>query len=340
MMGGPVRVACLGSGYFSRFHYDAWRRIPEVELIGAADLDLDRALSTGLPAFNELQALLRADLPDLLDIITQPATHLSAIRQAVAAGVGTIICQKPFCNSREEAVTAIELAESAGTRLIVHENFRFQPWFRCMENAIRQGTIGKVHQFTFRLRPGDGQGADAYLDRQPYFRNMPRLLIHETGIHYLDVCRYLLGEPSAVYADLRRLNQNIVGEDAGYFILDFGGGARALFDGNRHLDHAADNTRVTLGEALLEGETGSLSVAGDGTVYHRCFGSRQQRVLMPADSWSGFGGDCVHALQRHVVDGLLKGTRIENEARDYLAVMELEEAVYRAAERKQKLELH
>ena len=31
---------------------------------------------------------------------------------------------------------------------------------------------------------GDGQGPRAYLDRQPYFQQMPRFLIHETAIHY------------------------------------------------------------------------------------------------------------------------------------------------------------
>ena len=34
-----LRVAAVGSGYFSQFHYDAWRRLP-VELVGVCDLDL------------------------------------------------------------------------------------------------------------------------------------------------------------------------------------------------------------------------------------------------------------------------------------------------------------
>lgn len=335
----PIKVACLGAGYFSRFHYDAWRRIDEVELIGSADLAIDKASSTGLQAYSSLGSMLTAELPDVLDIITQPSTHLAAIQQAFEAGVRVVICQKPLCNSLEQVKEAIALADRFDARLVVHENFRFQPWYRCMAKAVNEGLIGKVHQFTFRLRPGDGQGADAYMDRQPYFREMPRLLIHETGVHFIDVFRYILGRPKAVYADLRRLNENIAGEDAGFFIFEYEDGCRAMFDGNRHLDHAAENTRVTMGEALLEGEKGSLSLTGDGTVSFRLFGTRSLQVLLPGMGWHGFGGDCVHALQQHVVQALLTGSPMENLAKDYIEVLELEEAVYRAAAEHRKQEL-
>ena len=167
MFCAPLKVACLGAGYFSRFHYDAWRRLRDVELVGSADLCLDKAASTGLPAFTDLASMLGSVDIDVLDIITKPPTHLEAIRQAVDAGIKLIICQKPLCNSLEEVRTVMELIEGSDARLVVHENFRFQPWYRCMAKAVQDGLVGQVHQFTFRLRPGDGQGADAYLDRQP-----------------------------------------------------------------------------------------------------------------------------------------------------------------------------
>ncbi len=331
MAGEALRVACLGAGYFSQFHYEAWVRLPDVTLIGAADLDLGRARATGAPAYAGLDAMLAADVPDILDIITKPPTHLAAIRSALAAGVGTIICQKPFCATLDEARLAVRLAEAAGARLVVHENFRFQPWYRVIRKALDDGQVGPVRQVTFRLRPGDGQGPDAYLDRQPYFQTMPRLLIHETAVHLVDTFRYLLGAPTAVYADLRRLNPVIAGEDAGYVILDFPGGARALFDGNRHLDHVAANPRLTMGEALVEGDEGTLTLTGDGAVRHRRFGAQDSRVLLAPRSWTRFGGDCVFALQAHVVAALRMGEPLENEAADYLRVLEIEEAVYRSA---------
>ena len=231
----------------------------------------------------------------------------------------------------------MELADAAGITLVVHENFRFQPWYRTIAQVLHSGGIGPVQQATFRLRTGDGQGPRAYLDRQPYFQAMPRLLVHETGVHWIDTFRYLLGPIEAVYADLRRLNPAIAGEDAGHVLFDIEGGARALFDGNRHLDHAARDTRLTLGEALIEGTGGTLSLDGDGTVRRRAFGAVEADTVLAPRDWPGFGGDCVHALQDHVVAGLLHGQPFENEARDYLRVMEVEAAVYRSAELESKV---
>ncbi|MEO1294188.1 MAG: Gfo/Idh/MocA family oxidoreductase, partial [Pseudomonadota bacterium] len=164
-----------------------------------------------------------------------------------------VICQKPFCGGIEGGRRAAARAEADGRPLVVHENFRFQPWYREIRRLIDAGTLGALYQVAFSLRPGDGQGPDAYLARQPYFQRMPRFLVHETAVHWIDTFRYLMGEAETVYADLRRLNPAIAGEDAGHVIFDHDSGVRALFDGNRLLDHAADNTRRTMGEALVEG---------------------------------------------------------------------------------------
>lgn len=328
----PLKVGCLGAGYFSQFHYDAWKRNPRTQLLASADHSVDKAQGTGaLHAYANLQDLLQNQAVDIVDIITPPPTHLNAIKEALKFPIKAIICQKPFCESIEQAEKAIALAADAGVPLIVHENFRFQPWFRCIKQALEQRRIGTVLQFTFRLRTGDGQGPDAYLARQPYFRDMPRFLIHETGVHYLDTIRYLLGDATSVYADLRTLNPAIKGEDAGYVVLSYNDGTRAVIDGNRLLDHSSNNTRLTFGEALIEGTDGDITLQGNGCVSIRKFGETQRSELLAAQSWPGFAGDCVYALQEHVVSALLNGTAVENTAADYLAVMRAVEAVYQSA---------
>ena len=334
-----LRVACVGAGYFSQFHIDSWRRMPRATLVGVCDHNLQKAQATGLPAFDEVQTMLAAVKPDLLDIILPPSGQADTIRAGLAAQVRAIICQKPFCRDLGEAEAIADIADAAGIPLIVHENFRFQPWFRFIKTALDQHLIGDVLQLTFRLRPGDGQGPDAYLDRQPSFRGMKRFLIHETGVHYIDTFRYLLGPPSHVYADLRQINPDIAGEDAGYVLFDFPSGARALLDGNRHLDHDADNTRRTMGEGLIEGTLGVLTLGGDGAVTLRRFGTPENQVLLAPDTHVGFGGDCTHALQSHVISGLLDGQVFENTASEYLSVIKIEEAVYRSDMAQGKVEL-
>ncbi|KIC50413.1 Gfo/Idh/MocA family oxidoreductase [Tateyamaria sp. ANG-S1] len=333
-----IRVAGVGAGYFSQFHYGSWARMEGVEVVGACDLDREKAAATGAPAFDDLGAMLTEAAPDLLDVILPPPAHAATIRAALTAGVKWIICQKPFCMDLEEARRIVAEAEAAGARLIVHENFRFQPWYRAIKAELEAGSIGEVLNATFRLRPGDGQGPEAYLDRQPYFQEMPRFLVHETAVHWVDTFAYLFGPAEAVYADLRRINPVIAGEDAGHVIFDHGP-VRALFDGNRHLDHVADNLRRTMGEALIEGTCGVLALSGDGAVTRRGFGSDMVQTVLGPDTWDGFGGDCVHALQSHVV-GAMKGcTTLENEARDYLRVIAVKDAIYASADAGRKIVL-
>ena len=334
-----IRVACVGAGYFSQFHYDAWARIDGANVVGACDMDLARAKATGAAPYDDLDQMLATTMPDLLDIILPPPAHAAAIRTALAAGIKWIICQKPFCTDLREARTIVAEAKAAGARLIVHENFRFQPWYRAIKAEVEAGNIGDVQNATFHLRPGDGQGPRAYLDRQPYFQAMPRFLIHETAVHWVDTFRYLFGPITHVYADLRRLNPAIAGEDAGHVIFDHASGVRSLFDGNRHLDHVADNLRCTMGEAWVEGTGGTLTLQGDGWLTRRAFGDSDVTVLQGEDVWQGFGGDCVHALQSHVIAAMQGAGTLENEAADYLNVLAIKDAIYASAEAGQKLSI-
>ena len=72
-----------------------------------------------------------------------------------------------------------------------------------------------------------------------------------------------------------------------------------------------------------------LELLGDGKVWKRKFGSLE-RSLVFTPTTEGFAGDCVYALQAHVVAGVLDGAPFENLARDYLTVVAIEEAVYRS----------
>jgi predicted dehydrogenase len=269
----PVRVAVIGAGYFGRFHYDAWSRMPEVELVGlcvrnpeAAREIAERYGEPGapLPIFTDPAEMMRMARPVLVDITAPPAAHLGLIH-SLAPFAPDVICQKPFCDGTPGAREAIALAEAHGFRVAVHENIRFQPWYREAKRLIAAGTLGDLYEITFRLRPGDGQGPRAYLDRQPYFQKMPRFLIHETAVHWIDTFRYLMGEPTGVFARLVRLNPAIAGEDAGLIVFDFAGGARGVFDANRLSDHLAQDRRRTMASgSASSARTKRRSTASNG----------------------------------------------------------------------------
>lgn len=338
-----LRVAAVGAGYFSRFQYEAWTRISGVELVATANRTLAGATEIArqydIPAvFQSVPEMLDAVAPDLLDVITPPETHLAAIEAAAARGID-VICQKPFCQTLAEAERATEIAAAAGITLLIHENFRFQPWHRKARELIDAGRLGQPYQVTFRLRPGDGQGPDAYLDRQPYFQKMARFLVHETAIHQIDTFRYLFGEIDSVFADLRRLNPAIAGEDAGLILFTFTNGTRGLFDGNRLSDHQAANRRLTMGEMIIEGSGGVLQLDGDGALALRAHGSNDWQAV--AYDWRdhAFGGDCVYLTQQAAVAALRGEQPPENTAADYLVNLAIEEAVYRSDDEGRRISL-
>jgi predicted dehydrogenase len=201
-----------------------------------------------------------------------------------------------------------------------------------MRRQTDDGRLGEVYQGSFRLRPGDGQGNEAYLNRQPYFQQMDRFLIHETGVHWIDTFRYLFGEVASVFAQLRRLNPVIAGEDSGLVIFNFTSGVQAVFDGNRLADHKADNRRLTMGEMTIEGARGVLSLSGDGDIAFRQNGDNCTQAIDYPWQNINFGGDCVYLLQRHVVDSWLAGKAFANTGRDYLKNLEIERAIYQSAD--------
>jgi D-apiose dehydrogenase len=327
------RVLIIGCGYFAAFHREAWTRVPGFELVGLCDQDQARLTAAGadVPAaqlFRDVDMALAALKPDVVDVVTGPSTHRALVEKAARAGA-FVSCQKPIADTYAEAVEVVETAERIGAPLAIHENFRFMPWFAEAKALVDAGRIGTPLSISFRLRPGDGQGPDAYLSRQPYFQKMLRFLIHETGIHLIDVFRNIMGEMTGVFARLKRFNPAISGEDAGLVVFDFASGANGLFDGNRHAGHPADDTRMTNGVMFLDGTGGTLRLDGFGRLFLKPHGGVEAEH---AYAWTrrGYGGDCVFQQIAHIASHIRDGIPLVNSGRAYLRNLDIEEAIYRS----------
>ncbi|KNZ32587.1 MAG: hypothetical protein AD742_10900 [Methylibium sp. NZG] len=328
------RIAVVGAGYFAAHHLEAWRACG-AEVVGLCDIDLQRGESLAarfgiLNTSTDAAQMFDDVRPALVDVALPPAAQRDVVMAALERRIPTI-CQKPFGRDWAEATAMTEAATRLRTPLVVHENFRFTPWFRECRRLIDAGHFGRLHGASFRLRPGDGQGPDAYLNRQPYFQTMPQLLVRETAVHFIDTFRYLLGEVRAVTARLRRLNPVIAGEDAALIVFDFDDDRTALFDGNRLNDHAAHDPRRTMGEMWLEGEAGVLRLDGDARLWWKAHGQPEQlHTYIGGDAGSAKGafGGAVTALQAHVLAHLRAGTALENAAADYLSNLRVQAAIY------------
>jgi predicted dehydrogenase len=288
----------------------------DVTIVGTCDADPTKA------TYERLDQMLDELQPDFLDITTRPEQHLEMVRTAVERGI-PVICQKPVAPHWREAVEMVELAEAADVPLVIHENWRWQPWYRVVQAELQKGLIGPPVTYTFRTRKLDGDGPDAY-PTQPYFRTYPRLLLFETLVHHLDTARFLFGEIEEVYARSRRVNPLIQGEDQVLLLTGHATGLNGVFDGHRFLDLRPDSP--PLGDFTVDGIGASLQVDAAGDVW--LWNGRERKMVWQNTVGQGYRGDSVRAVCRHFVDQLRGQRRWESTGREYLRTIACVEAGY------------
>lgn len=338
-----LKAVCIGAGYFSHFHYEAWSRIPEVEVLAICDFNMDKAkqimVQYGISKYyGDFKEMFEIEKPDFVDIITPPSSHFEICKVAANHGIH-VICQKPLAPTFKEAKQIVKYTDSANIRFMVHENFRFQPWHREIKLLLERSTIGdKLHSLYFRSRMGDGWGEYAYLNRQPYFRNMPRFIVYENGVHFIDTFRFLVGEINRVYALFKKLNPVIAGEDCAILILEFENNTIGIWDANRYNESNIKDPRYTFGEFFLEGNSGSIRLYGDGKITVQKLG-KPEVVHDYIHERRSFSGDCCYFTQRHFVDCMLNGKPFETNGNDYLKTLAVQESVYSSAQKRIPIEV-
>ena len=324
--------ALAGAGFFARFHAEAWLRAAGARIAAVADPDLDKARAFArefrIPkVYADTAGMLMAEKPDFLDIVTGPETHRQLKEMAAARGVH-VICQKPMAPAWDDCLAMTARCEAAGVRLLIHENWRWQPWYREAKRLVAQGVLGRVFHVGSRMRTGDGRGSEPYAV-QPYFRRMPRLLIYETLVHFLDTFRFLAGEFDSLSCRTARVNPVIAGEDCALIEIDFASGAQGLIDANRISGPAPPPP--AFGELRIEGDAGMLRMLPDGALLLTAYGAEEREHAFERPA-AGYKGDSVHAFQQHAVDCLRTGAPCESEARGYLRTVAAVFACYRSAE--------
>jgi predicted dehydrogenase len=322
----------IGAGYFARFQAEAWKRIPVAEIAAVADATPGKARAFadefGIPhAFESADEALDRVRPDFVDVATRPESHPELTRAASRRGAH-VICQKPMAPTWDDCVGMVDACEAAGVRLLIHENWRWQPWYREVRRLLDTGTLGRVFQMSFQWRTGDGCGPEPYTV-QPYFRQMPRLLVYETLIHLLDTARFLGGELAGVFCVNRRVNPAIVGEDQSLILFTFQNGTPGVIDANRISGPVP--APVAMNSLTVEGERGTLRLSPDGRLWLAESGQAEREHAFPV-TWDGYKGDSVRATQEHLIDCLRSGRPSESEGRDYLNTVRAVFACYQSAE--------
>ncbi len=262
-----LRAALVGAGYISGQHAPAWVASPDADLVAVCDLDRGRAEKrvAQLAALGQTDVAIYATLGDALahttidcvDIATRPDTHQALVEQAANAGIH-VLCQKPVAASLTEARAMVEICQRAGVRFMVNEMWRYLPWFRDLRRLLDEGAIGNAHYLRIIGPRNPMHRSRPVHDTQPYFADMPHLIIYEMYIHWIDCARYLLGDATAVYARAARVNPAIVGEDWAVVMLGHASGATSLIESSWATPHDPPDETFREGDVLVEGAEGAL----------------------------------------------------------------------------------
>ena len=127
----PLKLVVIGAGHMGGIHMGKLASSEEVDLIGVADTDSERAGALSrkyhVPSFGDYtEAIGRTDG---VVIATPTETHFAIARDFLSSGAHVFI-EKPITSSQEEARELIDLAHRKGLVLQIGHLERFNPAFR------------------------------------------------------------------------------------------------------------------------------------------------------------------------------------------------------------------
>jgi predicted dehydrogenase len=193
-----LKAALVGCGAMSRAWLQAAAKIPDLRIVGLADLDVERAKRRaaefslqGVVVAEDVHQLLSRSRPDLLFDVVVPAARHEVVRAGLAAGCH-VLSEKPMAETLADARDLVARARVAGRIHAVVQNRRYAPGVRRIARALRSGVIGAV----------TGIHADFFL--APHFGGfreaMDHVLLLDMAIHGFDAMRCMTGlGASAVY---------------------------------------------------------------------------------------------------------------------------------------------
>lgn len=334
-----LKGVTVGCGFFGNIHLEGWSRVENARIVAVVDQDEKKALEAaerfGVGAYPNLAAAIEREAPDFVDIATTPGSHLGIAQVAAARGC-QVLCQKPIASTWEESVRLVETCQKHDVGLMINENWRWQPWYRCVKDLIQAERIGKVESITIIRHKADALRTPPFAD-QPYFVNMERFLLIESVIHPLDVVRFLGGGIRAIFCDIRRVSGVTRGEDSVYVHLYLEEDARGMIYWTRCSEPDIENPICDY--ARIEGSRGFIRLDRDGaiTIKPLCEPAFRHMYAIPQ---VGYRGDSCRAALEHFIDCLLSGEPFETEGADYLdQVMRAVFAGYESARTRQVVSL-
>lgn len=180
------RIGVIGCGAWGPNHVRNFAALPNVEVVGAADLREDKrariaSLVPGVATFSSAAEMFEVARPDAVVVSTPTRTHYEVVKQSLEAGTH-VLCEKPLCNTVEDAEALVRLAAERRLTLMTGHVFLFNRGILKLKELIQNGDLGRIY-YLFARRTNLGpirSDVNAVLD----------LASHDVSIY-----NHLLGAP-------------------------------------------------------------------------------------------------------------------------------------------------
>jgi len=162
-----LKIAILGGGKMAGQHAAAIATLKNARLVAVADPlipeeDLKTRFGAGVGFYRDAETLLKEADPDVVHVVTPPATHVDLARLALEHGAHVYV-EKPFALSEDDARAVLQLADEKGLKACAAHQVLFQDSGRKYRDYMHLiGDVVHVESyFSFKTvrRRADGKGS-------------------------------------------------------------------------------------------------------------------------------------------------------------------------------------
>ena len=189
------RVGIVGLG-LGKQRAGGYADNPRARIAAVCDTDADRLRAfvtehEGVRPYDDYETMLDAEALDIVNVSTPDWMHLDHASMALRQG-RHVLLEKPMVRSLQEADTLIREVEESGRTLMVGQNYRRIPMSVLAKRLVEEGALGDL----FYAASETFQHKRRQFARSPWYASAehPRAALLGTGIHAVDLLRWLLGE--------------------------------------------------------------------------------------------------------------------------------------------------
>ncbi len=227
MTNEPLRVACIGMGWWSDVLADAMTRSNRIEIAACYTRSADKRTAFAAkykcrPAASYDEVLADPSIDAVINT-TPNDVHLETTRAAAAARKHVFL-DKPIANTVTDGRAISEVCRKAGVVLALGYQRRRESHFRWVRQQIDAGVFGKVVNAEANISR-DRLGKIDLSSWRYQAAGMPGGVMLQIGIHYTDVLEFLMGPVVAVRGQFAQLVLPGDNPDVASLILEHESGA-------------------------------------------------------------------------------------------------------------------